>query len=101
MIRDSDAKQSQRGQELSSLRFGIEFVMGIRPARVTFSRSILKSQKFVPKSLSVLDNGTKLETETQEIDSAGILIPLAISDLIVTEIEEPIAVLEFNEAVLV
>ncbi|KAI3526260.1 hypothetical protein L1887_05506 [Cichorium endivia] len=44
--------------------------------------------------------GTKLETGTQEIDSAGILIPLGISDLITTEIKEPIVVLEFNEAVL-
>ncbi|KAI3514961.1 hypothetical protein L1887_13709 [Cichorium endivia] len=34
------------------------------------------------------------------INRFRILIPLAISDLIVTEIEEPIAVLEFNEAVL-
>ncbi|KAI3764664.1 hypothetical protein L2E82_14675 [Cichorium intybus] len=126
----------------------IASLLFFRPARVTFSRSILKSQKFVPESLSVLDNskyeidslgltipsavedpikpaienheeviaisisdldnivvgpvkddlmivGPKLEMETQEIDSVCILIPLAISDLIVSEIEEPIAVLEF------
>ncbi|KAI3709164.1 hypothetical protein L2E82_38923 [Cichorium intybus] len=62
---------------------------------IAISRTDLDNSVVGPVKDDLMIVGTKLETETQEIDSACILIPLAISDLIVTEIEEPIAVLEF------